>query len=279
MSDYRFVIRAYPAGYREEFASELVGVANDLVGEGWSARQSLSLAVGGARIRARQGTNSSPREVWASGVRVALLVSVVLGSAPVLAYSMGLISAPAFRLPRYVLALAVLTIVAMTISTRWWVAVLLTAFRGAVLYVSAGIFDGPAIVGLISLISAVTMIGLAWWLAVTTDGRKAASPAVTGVLVATAMLLVGFGGAGLGSLFVPALAILYLGGLIVSRIDPRLAAAGSVLSMLFVSSIFLAAMVREETGLGYWVPIGTSIAALIVVVVATWSGTRRLVRA
>lgn len=279
MNSYRFVLRAYPADYREEIGPELVGIANDTVGERWSARQSSSLLAGGMRVRARQATGCSPHEVWASGVRAALLASIFVAASSGLVEAIRRGSKPDVA---SVLVLAATTIVALTVSTRWWIALLVTAFHGWIVYVSVRQFGGRGVLFVYSnLILAVVAVAAAWWLALAGDGRRAASPTTVGLLATAIASIAGFADAGLAIIatYVVAIVTMTLGGLVLSRHDPRLAASGTIFVLFFVALSIPFLFANQDTGLGYWGPIVISVSVLSVMAAATWSGTRRLVRA
>ena len=281
MSDYRFALRAYPSTYRQDHGAEVVDIANELAGNRWSFRQSRSLLAGGLRARARESTNGSRRSVWASGVRVGLLVWFVMGAATQLAHAVGLSSTPTYDLSPFLIMLPLVPIAVMTISTRWWVAVLITAVRGWALFTYFTDPDAPRVFVAARVLPFVAVVGLAWWLALATDGRRAASPVVAGALMVIATALFGvFGIEGASISFaVVAPAVLVLGGLVVSRVDPRLTTSGTVFAALIVTSILPIALLNDDTGWGYWAPMGISVSVLSVMVVASWSGVRRLVSA
>lgn len=274
MSDYRFAIRAYPSSYRIDHGAELVDVANELTGGGWSGKQSSSLVAGGLRARAREATDCSSRGVWASGVRVGLLIWLVMGAAPGFAYAIGLRSAPTYEVSRFVLLLPLVLIAAMVVSTRWWVAVLITAEGGLGLWVFlqdpiSGVAFVVAVMGPWAL-----AIGLAWWLALSTDGSRAARPLVGGALVVGATVLAGTHPSGVGAV---AALVLVLGGLVASRTDPRIAAGGTVYAVLIFSWVFPFAVTNDDAGWRYWGPITFSVVVLSIMLAASWSGIKRMV--
>lgn len=279
MNDYRFALRAYPTAYRDDHGAELVDIANESAEGRWSLKQSSSLVAGGLRTRAREGTHNSSRGVWASGARIGLLVWMVMGAAPGLAYAVGLSSAPTYQVSRLVLMLPLVPIGALMISTRWWVATLITGAWGWA-WVLLVFFNGPIAPGVLVVgpgITAVLVIGLAWWLALATDGHRVASPLVVGALMVCATVLVGIHPGGFVAAFGVAISVLVLGGLILSRSDPRGAAAGTVYSLFIFTSIFPIAVTNDAVGWQYWGPITILVLVLSVMLAASWSGIRRLV--
>ena len=73
-SNYRWVMRAYPADYRQAVGDELVDTANALSGNRWSLRQSAGLLTGGLRTRERLESNGDWRRAAARGFGIALLL-------------------------------------------------------------------------------------------------------------------------------------------------------------------------------------------------------------
>jgi hypothetical protein len=163
--------------------------------------------------------------------------------------------------------------------------VLITAAHGWALFTYFTEPNIPSVFAAYRVPLAVAVVGLAWWLALATDGRRAASPVVAGALMAAAMAaatvlfgVFGVEGAFIG-FFLVASAVLPLGGLMVSRIDPRLTTSGTVFVALIVTSILPIALLNDDSGWNYWAPIGISVLVLSVMVAVSWSGVRRLVNA
>jgi len=235
MSGYRVVLMAYPPSYRRENGSEMTDTANELTGERWSIKQSASLVVGGLRTRTRQATGGSSREAWESGARVGLLVWLVTVFAHRFARAIfdDVYSSGGSTLERL---LPLAAILAMMVSTRWWVALLVTAIWVLPLWAYA---TSPVIHSASYVQTALPLsgaVGVAWWLAVATDGRRAVGPAIGISLVAATTVAspVVAASAGLEWMMVFALAVLVIGGLIASSVDPRVAAAGAVYASLFL---------------------------------------------
>ena len=235
MSDYRFVLMAYPAIHRRKYRSEMTDVANELTADRWSLKQSSSFLAGGVRIRTRRATGGSSREAWASGARVGLLVWLVTISA----YGFAATVFPSvYPFGSSILArlLPLAAILAMMVSTRWWVALFVTAIWVLPLW---GYATNPVIQRASFLLTALPLsgaVGLAWWLAVATDGRRAVSPTVgiSFVVAATIASPVVAASVGLDWLLVLVLAALVAAGLVASIADPRVAATGAVYAALFL---------------------------------------------
>jgi len=234
MSDYRFVLMAYPPIHRRKYRSEMTDVANELTAERWSLKQSSSFLAGGLRIRTRRATGGSSREAWASGARVGLLVWLVTISA----YGFAATVFPWDPFGSSMLArlLPLAAILAMMVSTRWWVALFVTAIWALPLWVYA---TNPVIQRASFVETALPLsgaVGLAWLLAVTTDGRRAVSPAVGISLVVAATIAspVVAASVGLEWLLALVLAALVASGLVASSADPRIAATGAVYAALFL---------------------------------------------
>lgn len=280
MSDYRYALRAYPVDYREEHGWRLAVLANELSPRRWSLRQSASLVAGGLRTRARISTGCSSRGVWEGAARIALLAWMAMGAAPPLLHLLGVPWAPAYRESLFVLALSVLPVVVLTISTRWWAATLITVVRGWASWDLVGEpMESLFLAGFVG--STVLTVGLAWWLALATDGRRAAGPFVSvsltlaGLVWWSGLLTEGpFASAAVAS---PILVILV--GLAVSRSDPRLAATTAVMSTLWFLPMIPLAAINGDTGWNYWGPIVSSVALLALPLMAARSGTRRLLNA
>jgi hypothetical protein len=127
-------------------------------------------------------------------------------------------------------------ILAMMVSTRWWVAVLVTAIWGLPVWAYA---TSPVIHSASYLQVALPLSGavaVAWWLAIATDGRRAVGPAVGIPLVVATTVASSVAAASVGPerTMVIALAVFVAGGLITSTADPRVATTGAVYASLFL---------------------------------------------
>jgi hypothetical protein len=205
---------------------------------------------------------------------------MVMVVAPQLAFAAGRGSAPTYELSRLLVVLPLISIVAMTISTRWWVATLITAAQISLIFTNLAVYDTPRVLAVGMVVSTMMVAGLAWWLAFATDGRRAASPIMAGVLLVAATALFGLFDIEVAVAFSnAAFVVLILSGLILSRIDPRLTTAATIFAALFVASTFPVALGNDDSGWNYWAPIGLSVLFLSVMVAASWSGIRRLASA
>ena len=272
MSGYRVVLMAYPPSYRRENGSEMTDTVNELTDGRWSIRQSASLAVGGLRARTRQATHGSSRVVWESGARLGLLIWLVM-------LSSWDIAAPIWLNPSIVPSWAGLlplaAILAMMVSTRWWVALLVTAIWVVPLwaYTASPVNYGASFVQMALPLSGA--VALAWWLAVATDGRRAVGP-VAGIAVVVAVKIASpFVAASIGPepvLFLM-LAVLVVGGLISSTVDPRVVTTGAVYASLYLPLIF--ALSRNSDR---WILLSVFSIAIALAAATSQVGMRRLAR-
>jgi hypothetical protein len=132
--------------------------------------------------------------------------------------------------------LPVAAIVAMMVSTRWWVAVLVTGIWVLPLWAHA---TSPFIHSASYLQVALPLagaVGVAWWLAGATDGRRAVGPiaGISLIVAAKVVTPVVTELAGFVWMMALILAVLVVGGLIVSTTDPRVATTGAVYASLFL---------------------------------------------
>jgi len=239
VSGYRVALMAYPPSYRQENGSEMTDTVNELTGDRWSIRQSASLLVGGLRTRTRHATGGSSREVWESGARLGLLVWLMMLFALQFTYGFRVsvfdgIYPPIVSANSWLLLLA--AILAMMVSTRWWVAVLVTAIW--VLYVW-GNATGPVFHSASYVRVALPMSGavaVAWWLAIATNGRRAVGSAVGIPLLVATTAASSIVGASVGAAWTMAIAlcVLVVGGLITATADPRVAMTATVYASLFL---------------------------------------------
>jgi len=77
MSRYRIVTQTYPADYWREHGEEIVGTANEMNDDRWSFRESRRLLVAGLQTQGLRATGGSVRQVWISGLTMALLLVVL----------------------------------------------------------------------------------------------------------------------------------------------------------------------------------------------------------
>lgn len=77
MSRYSIVTQTYPADYWREYGEEIVGTANEMHDDRWSFRESRRLLATGLQTRSLDATGGSVRQVWISGLTMALLLIVL----------------------------------------------------------------------------------------------------------------------------------------------------------------------------------------------------------
>lgn len=238
-SRYSLVMRSYPKDYRAEHGDELVDTANELT-EGWSHRQSRALLLAGLRTRARLATNGSARSAVASGVAMALGVTIAssVGFSVVWVTETGQYSQ---ELELAKAAMGALVLLALTIRSRWPTALLATVWL-VVGYVLA-IRSEEAFVGL--PLVPVALIMAFMWLASRTDGPRAFSPVIGLLLVGLQALLLAI----VSPYFywvvsVVPLLLLLLFGVANSLIDPRSLVAGALL--LFIAIVGWLSFVTTE---------------------------------
>lgn len=242
-ANYRLALRAYPRDYRLEHGGELVAIANELADDRWSGRQARSLLAGGLRTRARLGSGGTSRGLWVDGIGLALIAWLFLRAVPPLAYALGVTGdVVAFgRSPWSAAATLLVPAFALTVTTRWPAAVVVTVSGGIdvvlrLLEAPLGPFGYEVAANAAAL--ALTSSGLAWWLAVRGDGRPIASPATAG------LVLVVFVGSAYPSGSPDGLAaatIVLLGfpaaGLALVTVDPRPAIAATVVWTLLILTL------------------------------------------
>ena len=283
MSGFRLAMLGYPPDYRRDHGGEIVDTAIELADESrWMWRQSLSLLVGGLRTRSREATNCSTRGVWVSGIRVGLFVWLAVHAALGFASALGV-----FPVERYmrvggqlVSIMPLVGIVALMFSTRWWAALAITIPYGISFWVG---FPYPSAAHLNLVIHHSLLLGVVWWLALARDGRRAINPILGVLLVVGLVLVFGFGGGERAMPYVRLLTptLLIVGGAILARIDPRLAAAAVVYVALGLSLVLPAAILGTPYSWGYpeWLPITVLLIAATTMVAITRSGTKRLITA
>ncbi len=185
MSGCSFVIRSYPSDVRHELGDEIVETANLLAPKGWSLRQSASLLAGGLRQRATVSTGRSTKTTWAIGIRSAILFQFIVSTATLIAFQLGARGdVSSFSTPiNDTIAASLIVIAVLAFTTRWPAPVTLTAFSCWVVYANHN-DSFSSVWGLTPpIVFALLTIGAAWWLAISSDGRRAASPLMTGILL------------------------------------------------------------------------------------------------
>jgi hypothetical protein len=164
-------------------------------------------------------------------------------------------------------------ILAMMVSTRWWVALLVTAIWALPLWAHA---TSPAILSNSSIfwraLPLSVAVGLAWWLAVATDGRRAVGPAV-GISLIVAATVASPEVAGRAWMMALVLAVLVVGGLIASLVDPRVAMTGAVYASLFLPLGFASGWGSDMWAFFVVFGVGFALAAA-----TSQAGMRRLTR-
>lgn len=239
-SRYALVIRAYPDNYRHVHADELVQTANELT-SGWSFRQSRSLLVEGLRTRTRLATNGLPEQAWASGVALALglhyLIRVVVPSTYLLGGTGDLTAVSPS--PWISLAQTIPAFVALTLSTGWPTAVIVTATNASILINAAQADDAfgayPLMSSMLYLLATTTLLV---WLAARTEGPRAFSPTAGLALLAVAVTVsVALNSPGAALVVTVAhLSPLAL-GVLLTTIDPRPLIAATALTLITLSQI------------------------------------------
>lgn len=278
MSGYRVVLMAYPPSYRRENGSEMTHTVNEMTDGRWSIRQSASLALGGLRTRARHATRGSSRKAWESGARLALLVWLIMLFADGFTYGFRVsvfdgIHPPIALDNPWLLPLA--AILAMMISTRWWVALIVTSIWVLPLWTYTA---SPVIYTASFVQMALPLFGLvvvAWWIAVTTDGRRAVGPAAGISLLVATTVVASIVATSVGGqwVMVLVLAVLIVGGLIALTADPRIATTGAVYAALFLPLGLLSGW--HAHGWAFFVVFGI---ASMLAVAASQIGMKRLAR-
>ena len=185
-SNYRWVMRAYPADYRQAVGDELVDTANALSGNRWSLRQSAGLLTGGLRTRERLASNGDWRMAAASGFGIALLLghlSVALAAALFLGglrASDGVLVSDQQALVAAFAATSALSVLLLVRSTARGTLATLAALQVGLLVAT---WIGGSLVGVTQVLSFATL----WFIAKYGDGRAVLSaPLVAGL---TALLV------------------------------------------------------------------------------------------
>lgn len=234
---YRWVLRSYPAEYREAVGDELVGTANALSGNRWSFRQATGFLIGGLRTRERVANKGDWLLSAARGFGIAMLVAHLAPGLSLALTSTGIISATDWvvegEMPLGVMAGFALVVV-----------VLLLRGTGKRTLAAIAVLD---IGYFVSLWLAGSAIGISWLVISLATlwfiGRYGNGEAVLSkpFVIVLAALLVGLGFT-LGEPFAPLILrpALMLAGIALVRIRPSLsfAAALTVASDAFGGDFF-----------------------------------------
>ena len=190
---YRWAMRSYPPHYRRSHGAEIVDTARALDGGHWSLRQATSLVAGGFLTRGRLASAEGAAAVWRAGLGLALWWWLASAAASLIAWRFGIHPDDtnldvASRSTQVFVAL-VSALLALSLSTRWPTATVVTT-----LSVSLGVSDaGPGAGQRVVVITAAAAVVAGWWLAVRGSGRPVVRPAGSiisvAVLVASAALV------------------------------------------------------------------------------------------
>jgi hypothetical protein len=168
-------------------------------------------------------------------------------------------------------------VLAMTISTRWWVALLVTAIWVVPLwaYATNWVIQSASFVETVMALPWTAAVVLAWWIALATDGRRVTSPVVGVSLIVGATIAVPLLRASeLGRwAHWSVLLVLVLGGLVISSVDPRVATTGAVYAGLFLPMAVMA-VVRWDS----WTVVIVLSVAVALTAAASQIGMTRLAR-
>ena len=224
-SNYRWVMRAYPADYRQAVGDELVDTANALSGNRWSLRQSAGLLTGGLRTRERLASNGDWRMAAARGFGIALL----LGHLSV-ALAAGLFVSNAIPTQGFIVqgnngilaAFAGVSAVSALLLTRSTGKTTLATIGVLQIVLSLAAWLGSSTVGLSQLVPLPAL----WFIGKHGDGKAALSKPLVAVLAA---LLIGFAFA-ISEPFAPGILkpALILFGIALIRLRPSLAFAAAL---------------------------------------------------
>ncbi len=269
---YRLVMHAYPPSYRHSHGDEIRDTAVALGGGHWSPRQATSLGVGGLRTRALLASDTGPRALWAAGLRLAILLLFLRVLASMVAYRLGATGSITEISGLSLTSLYAAAVAALAFTTRWPTAVVLTAILIATAVITAG---QP---GMATSYATVGVLGVAaWWLALATDGKRAASPT-------TVLVLLGVGVGPWAVMNDPALFFaaastggLLIVGLALVAIDPRPLIA-SAATMMFSAATLIPASVTETDPLTLAYVTAPALVPLAVLVTASRYAVNRLHR-
>ncbi len=280
---YRLTMLAYPKEYRAEHGGELVETANELADDRWSSRQAASLLAGGLRTRARLAAADTSTGLWTDGVGLALVLWLVLRSVPSLTFALGAtgdIGAWRPSLPTTI-AIAVFPAFVLTLTTRWPAALAVTA--SGLIAATSQFLEGPIdpighqMVAL-TLLQAASVTGLAWWLAIVGDGRRAIAPRTAGLAL---VALVGSAYLSGSPDAVVAHAVILLGlpvaGVALAALDPRpVIAATTVWFILLLTLVPTRLILIPELDGGTLVIALVILSVVAVALLLSRFGTRRL---
>ncbi len=275
-SKYRLVMRAYPADYRARHGAEIVDTACQLAEGSWSPRQALSLLWGGLGARGQEACENGGVALVAAGARIGLLLALAQSVASVIVFKLGVtgdITELSGTGSVWAMALAV---VAMVFTTRWPTATLVTA--AWVWVVISSWSDQQGGFAAVTVSVAVVFAAMAWWLALASDGRRAANPRALALgLVAAVGISVVVDSPVVLALYALTLGGLFLVGLMIVAVDPRLLIAASTMWLLYaVSATALAASFQNGA---LWIAASVPAGVTVVSLTASVLSARRLTAA
>jgi len=92
---YRWLLRSYPRGYRQERSAEILGTLMDLARPGQqrpTIRESAALVVAGLRTRTGAHRRHTTAAVWADALRLVVLFLLAYAGASMLAETLGVVA-------------------------------------------------------------------------------------------------------------------------------------------------------------------------------------------
>ena len=234
MSHYRLVSRAYPADYWEAHGAEIVATANELHDDHWSFRESRQLLANGLRTRSLEATGGSVRQVWISGLTIAVFLIVIQFATAVVLDFIGVDEFGPLVEPGWTRIGALASLAAMSISTRWPTMLVVAIVLGSTDSSSSQ-----------DWLFTVLIVGICGTIAFAGRGRRVMSPiamlVLLGVLVGSSHLFFVFG----PGLLIPAILIV---SVVLVRFDGRLAAATSIYAGITAISMLVFALDRGLMG-------------------------------
>ena len=268
MSSYRIVSRAYPIDYWREHGEEIIDTAKELHDDQWSFRESRQLLTNGLRTRSLEATGGSVKQVWISGLTIAVFLIVLQFATAQVVSWLGDVDYTTPGQPAWAEAGALLALFAFSISTRWPAMALVT-----VVLIGGGTDVDSALLAWLFAAVIITACGL---IARFGNGRRLISPialvALFGALILTTRLFFIFG----PGLLVPAMLI---ASVLLVRFDARLAAAISIYSTFIATSMFAFAIDARGQGIPVELIIAAASAAVAIALGATATHcTRSLIR-